>query len=259
MVVAAGGLPGQPPAATSIGPSRRWSGGRAVGQDDARGLRLAGLVLPADRDAVTGVVLPQRRLKLLRRRDALPVHRDDLVALGEAGPAAGVPATTPATLAPAPVWMPLAAALSADMICTPSSPVGPMCTVVEEVPASIWSAIDFAWLIGMAKACVCWPWNCVPCEAAVLMPMIWPAVLTSGPPESPGWIPALWWMSPVSCSDVPAPSSEAVIDAPRLAMWPVATAGVPPLPSALPSATTFWPEEALPESPRVTVCRPDAP
>ena len=34
MVVAAGGLPGQPPAATSTGPSRRRSGGRAVGQDD---------------------------------------------------------------------------------------------------------------------------------------------------------------------------------------------------------------------------------
>ena len=60
MAVAAGGLPGQPPAASIAGPSRRRSGGWAVGQDDARGLRLAGLVLPADRDAVTGVVLPEK-------------------------------------------------------------------------------------------------------------------------------------------------------------------------------------------------------
>src|SRR5262245_34579620 len=67
----------------------RRSGGWAVGQDDARGLRLAGLVLPADRDAVTAVLLPQLRLELLRRRDALPVHRDDHVALGQAGAGRG--------------------------------------------------------------------------------------------------------------------------------------------------------------------------
>ena len=45
------------------------------------------------------------------------------------------------------------------------------------------------------------------------MPMILPAVLTSGPPESPGWMGAVWWMSPVSRSTVPAPASEARIDA----------------------------------------------
>jgi hypothetical protein len=36
--------------------------------------------------------------------------------------------------------------------------------------------------------------------------------LTSGPPESPGWIGASVWISPVSCSLAPDSSSEAVID-----------------------------------------------
>src|SRR5262249_39397360 len=174
-------------------------------------------------------------------------------------PAAGAPGTVPAMVAPAPSGTPLAAALLADWIATPRNAVGPMCTVAEELLPSIWWAMETAWLIGMANAWVCWFWNSTPCEAAVLTPMICPSVFTSGPPESPGWMPALWWISPVSCSEVPAPSSEAVIDAPRLAMWPVATDGVPPLPSALPRATTFWPVAALLESPSVTGAGPDAP
>ena len=76
---------------------------------------------------------------------------------------AGDPETTPGDDGTAPAGTPLAAALPADMICTPRNAVAPMCTVAEEVPASIWSAIDSAWLIGIAKAWVCWPdWNCEP-------------------------------------------------------------------------------------------------
>ena len=91
------------------------------------------------------------------------------------------------------------------------------------------------------------------------MPITCPAVLTSAPPESPGWMAALWWMSPDSCSDVPEPSSEAVIDALRPVILPTATDGVPPLPPAFPSATTFWPTAADEDLPVLTVCSPEAP
>ena len=37
---------------------------------------------------------------------------------------------------------------------TPRKAVAPMCTVDEALPASIWSAIAVAWLIGMANAWV---------------------------------------------------------------------------------------------------------
>ena len=138
-----------------------------------------------------------------------------------------------------------------------------MCTVAEASPASIWLAMESASLIGIAKASVA-----VVCavsfgeldeDAAVSMPITCPAVLTSGPPESPGWIGALSLMSPLSCSEVPDPSSEAVIEELRPVTLPVATDGVPPLPSALPSATTFWPTATVEESPRFTVCSPEAP
>ena len=45
------------------------------------------------------------------------------------------------------------------------------------------------------------PPNWYPDEAAVFTPTIWPWLLTSGPPESPGWMSALVWISPVRCSD----------------------------------------------------------
>ena len=80
MVVAAGGCRGtrQRPRRCATGPVA--SGSRAGGKDHGRGLRLAGRICPADRDAVAGVVLPQRGLERLRRRDLLPVHRDDPLA-----------------------------------------------------------------------------------------------------------------------------------------------------------------------------------
>ena len=241
--MAAGGLPGNRRGYV-IGQSRRWSGGRAGGRDDARGLRLAGLVLPADRDAVAGVVLPQRRLELLRRRDALPVHRDDHVALGEASRSAAWRAgDDPGDGGPgACLHAAGCGAVSGHDLPRPGRPVGPMCTVAEDGARLdlVGDRLRLADGDGEGLRLLALELRS-PCEAAVLMPMTCPAVLTSGPPESPGWMPALWWMSPVSCSGGARPSSEAVIDAPRPAMWPVATAGVPPLPSALPSATTFWP------------------
>ena len=94
-------------------------------------------------------------------------------------------------------------------------------------------------------------------EAAVFMPTTSPEVLSSGPPESPGWMPALVWIRPCSCSALPASSSDAVMVLPVAVTLPVATDGVPPLPRALPTATTFWPA-CTPAELRLTVCRPEA-
>src|SRR5215831_6352163 len=84
-------------------------------------------------------------------------------------------------------------------VSTPRNAVGPMCTVDDDVPASIWSAIEDALVIGMANAWdAAWAWS--DCdgapeeeesEAAVFMPMTSPSVFTRGPPESPGWMGAL--------------------------------------------------------------------
>jgi len=147
----------------------------------------------------------------------------------------------------------------------PRNAVAPMCTVDDGVPASIWSASEDARVMGMANAWVAvWAWpDCdgepepEEPEAAVFMPRTSPSVLTSGPPESPGWMGALWPIIPVSCSASPAPASDAVIDWPSPLTRPLTTDGVPPLPRALPSATTFCPVWA-PAELRVTVCRPEA-
>src|ERR1035437_10562127 len=88
---------------------------------------------------------------------------------------------------------------SDDATATPRKPVPPMCTVADELPASIWLAIDSAVLIGIEKAVVgtevvleaSWGpvWAAV--EAAVSMPITGPAVSASGPPDAPGWMSAL--------------------------------------------------------------------
>ena len=98
-----------------------------------------------------------------------------------------------------------------------------------------------------------------PLDPAVSMPITWPWVLVSGPPESPGWIGALDWMSPLSRSELLDPSSPAVIARPRPVTLPVATEGVPLRPSALPMATTLSPMRTCDESPRFAVVRPEAP
>ena len=99
----------------------------------------------------------------------------------------------------------------------------------------------------------------MPVEAAVSMPMTCPAGLTSGPPESPGWMLAFVSSMPLSCSDELPSSSLAVIDWFRAVIVPAATDGVPPLPPALPSATTCSPEVTCDELPGDTVASPDAP
>jgi hypothetical protein len=103
-----------------------------------------------------------------------------------------------------------------------------MCTVLDALPASIALAIESALLIGIAKA---WVWDCADDEdedwpegdepkgedisdeldAAVSMPMICPSALTSDPPESPGWMFAFVSIMPVRFSELPLPSSLAVI------------------------------------------------
>ena len=87
------------------------------------------------------------------------------------------------------------------------------------------------------------------------MPMTWPEVLTSEPPESPGWMPALVSIRPVRFSELPPPSSLAVIDWFRAVIDPPAALGVPPVPPALPTPTTAWPTAAVPVLVE-TVCSP---
>ena len=91
------------------------------------------------------------------------------------------------------------------------------------------------------------------------MPMTWPCEFTSGPPESPASMLAFVSISPVSCSDEPEPSSVAVIAWLSAVTAPGATAGVPPVPPALPSATTLSPTLTVEESPVDAVVSPDAP
>ena len=50
-------------------------------------------------------------------------------------------------------------------------------------------------------------WNEKPAEAAVSTPIDPPGASTRAPPESPGWMLASIWISPVSCSLVPSLSS----------------------------------------------------
>ncbi len=89
--------------------------------------------------------------------------------------------------------------------------------------------------------------------------MIWPWPFTSGPPESPAWMLAFVSSRPVSCSEEPEDSSDAVIDWLSAVIVPGATDGVPPTPPALPSAVTLSPTPTVPESPVVAVVSPDAP
>src|SRR6185312_9809755 len=80
-----------------------------------------------------------------------------------------------------------------------------------------------------------------PCASpAVIMPITWPAELTSAPPESPGAIGASLWMRLVRCSLRPPPVL-AVISCASAVTWPWVALGVPPLPPALPKAATRSP------------------
>ena len=112
-------------------------------------------------------------------------------------------------------------------------------------------------MIGIAYASLPPDSSAKPAAAAVSMPMTSPFESTSGPPESPGWMPAFVSSSPVSRSEL-LPSL-AVIDLPRPVIVPVAAIGAPPAPPALPSAVTASPSCTFDESPRLTVWSPDAP
>ena len=82
--------------------------------------------------------------------------------------------------------------------------------------------------------------------------------LTSGPPESPDSMFARTWIRPVSCSDEPLDSSEAVIDWSSAATVPGAGTGSPPLPPALPRPRIWSPTLTVDESPMLAVGSPDA-
>ncbi len=125
-------------------------------------------------------------------------------------------------------------------------------------PSAIWLAMARALLLGMANPAVpaCWPPE--PVFAAVTMPMTWPALLASAPPESPCWIWALvcsmWFRSSV----VPDPWSLAWMERFSPSMVPAAGVTVP-RPSALPSARTAVPSLTCEELPKLTVARCAAP
>ena len=136
-----------------------------------------------------------------------------------------------------------------------------MYTVALRWPDAICLAMARALLMGMAKPSV--PpddptWLDVEVFAAVIMPMTWPALFASAPPESPCLIGALvcsmWFRSSVLFE----PWSLAWIERLSALMMPGA-ALAPPCPSALPSASTGVPRLTCEELPKVSMGRPEAP
>ena len=95
---------------------------------------------------------------------------------------------------------------------------------------------------------------------AVFMPMTWPELSISGPPEFPGLMAASVWIMSVRVSVADEVSSPAVTVRPRAEMMPWVTVGVPAArPSALPMAMAPSPTTSLFELPKVMVGRPEAP
>ncbi len=136
-----------------------------------------------------------------------------------------------------------------------------MYTVALRCPDAICLAIARALLMGMAKPSV--PpdgpnWLEVPVFAAVIMPMTWPALFASAPPESPCRIRALVCSMWFRFSVLFEPSSLAWIERSSALMMPWA-AFAPPRPSALPSASTGVPRLTCEELPKLSVGRPEAP
>ena len=124
-----------------------------------------------------------------------------------------------------------------------------MWTVAEERPASIWAATAAARLTGIAKPSMTPDCNWNPEVAAVSRPITCPAVLTSGPPESPGCRYALVRISPVSCSEVPAAWSLALIDSSRPVTLPVAAARHVPSQARRSSGPTTTPDAPSRDAP----------
>src|SRR5215831_13216022 len=101
---------------------------------------------------------------------------------GKSPPSPPKPGTLPGKpppLPPEPGKLPPALPRPDGEVSTPRNAVAPMCTVDDGVPASIWSAIEDALVIGMANAWVAvWAWpdcdgepEAGEAEAAVFMPM----------------------------------------------------------------------------------------
>ena len=67
------------------------------------------------------------------------------------------------------------------------------------------------------------PTPCASALTAVLTPITWPALLTSGPPELPGLMAASVWIRLFSCSLLVCCASEAWIWRPRPETTPVVT------------------------------------
>ena len=108
-------------------------------------------------------------------------------------------------------------------------------------------ATRFAWLAGMAKPTPIDPPSAPVVAMAELMPISWPRMSTSGPPELPGLIAAS------VCSAFSTVASLATRAPPTLTgrlialMMPVVT--VPPSPSGEPNATTCCPTRTVSELP----------
>jgi hypothetical protein len=98
----------------------------------------------------------------------------------------------------------------------------------------------------------------LPVLAAVIMPMTWPALLASAPPESPCWIRALVCSMCLRFSVVLDPSSLAWIERSSALMMPAAGLA-PPWPSALPRASTGVPRLTCEELPKLSTGSPEAP
>ena len=123
-------------------------------------------------------------------------------------------------------------------------------------------AIESAFWIGMAYASPALPPENEnrgsSREAATSMPTTRPDALASGPPESPGWMPASTWMRPSRVSLEPS-VSDATMRWSSAVTRPGAIDGAPPFPPALPSPTTASPTERSAARPIGAVVSPETP
>ena len=181
---------------------------------------------------------------------------------------AGTPGSWPTATHAAPAWRtpgcrePAACCRGLVLLLcatsTPRKPGSPMDTVGLACPAAICRAMVRAVSIGMAKPIV--PPGCPPeaVFAAVTIPITWPALSASAPPESPCCISALicsmWFRSSV----MPDPSSLARMERSSALMSPAAGVTTP-RPWASPRASTWVPTLSCDESPKLTVAKPDTP
>ncbi len=92
---------------------------------------------------------------------------------------------------------------------------------------------------------------------AELMPMTWPSMLTSAPPELPGLIGASVWIASITVVWLSWPPSLATVGRCSELTMPEVT--VPDRPYGAPIATTSWPTCRLLAVPRFATGRPVTP